>query len=64
MRRRVVWSGYKKAPFLFSVSLPKTCPHPPPKTARVGEVGWGVTKLPDNSLLKSGNQIKVITEWL
>jgi len=33
------------------------CPHPPPKTARVGEVGWGVPKLSDQSLLKSGHQI-------
>lgn len=37
----------------------KSCPHPPPKTSRVGEVGWGVPRLSDNSLLKSGNQIKV-----
>ena len=37
----------------------KTCPHPAPKSARVGEVGWGVPRLSDTSLLKSGNQIIV-----
>ena len=35
------------------------CPHPPPKTARVGEVGWGVPKLSDQTVLKSGHQIMV-----
>ena len=48
----------------FSFPLPffdpmQDCPHPPPKTARVGEVGWGVPKLSDQSLLKSGHQIMV-----
>ncbi|XP_064388615.1 protein SPMIP2-like [Halichondria panicea] len=33
------------------------CPYPPPKTARVGEIGWGVPKFSDNSLLKSKQQI-------
>ncbi|XP_003384451.1 PREDICTED: uncharacterized protein C4orf45 homolog [Amphimedon queenslandica] len=32
-------------------------PHPPPKSLRVGEVGWGVPGNADYSLLKTGNQI-------
>ena len=34
-------------------------PHPPPRSARVGEIGWGVTKHFDEDLLKNDNQIKV-----
>ena len=38
---------------------PQNCPHPPPKTARVGEIGWGVPGLSDTSQLRSGHQIMV-----
>ena len=34
-------------------------PYPRAKSAKVGEVGWGVVKLMDYSLLKSGHQIMV-----
>ena len=34
-------------------------PHPPPKSSHVGEIGWGVPKEVDYSLLKSDHQIKV-----
>ncbi|CAI8033033.1 Uncharacterized protein C4orf45 homolog [Geodia barretti] len=38
-----------------------TCPHPAPKSARVGEVGWGVPKLThsNDKVLKSGHQIQL-----
>ncbi len=41
------------------ISPIQNCPYPPPKTARVGEIGWGVPKFSDNSLLKSKQQIMV-----
>lgn len=44
---------------LFLSHSTKTCPHPPPKSARVGEVGWGVPSISNNALLKSGHQIQV-----
>lgn len=40
------------------------CPHPQPKTARVGEIGWGVPQLSDNSLLNTGHQIMVRVQTL
>ena len=46
-------------PLSFFISSLKTCPPPAPKSARVGEIGWGVPGLSDASLLKSGNQIIV-----
>ena len=46
---------------LFLTLICKTCPHPAPKSARVGEVGWGVPKLThsNDKVLKSGHQIQV-----
>ncbi len=38
---------------------PKNMPHPRPKTACVGEVGWGVQEWADWSLPQSGRQIQV-----
>ncbi|XP_065884621.1 protein SPMIP2-like [Dysidea avara] len=40
---------------------PKDNPPPEPKSARVGEVGWGVPRLTDYSNLKSGHQIQLKT---
>ena len=34
-------------------------PYPRARSAKVGEVGWGVVKLMDYTLLKSGHQIMV-----
>ncbi|KAL5469529.1 hypothetical protein EMCRGX_G030794 [Ephydatia muelleri] len=38
-----------------------TNPHPVSKNSKVGEIGWGVPKLSDYSLLKSGNQMTLGT---
>ncbi|XP_073239186.1 uncharacterized protein [Porites lutea] len=36
----------------------KSCPHPLPKSAKVGEIGWGLQFYTDYRQLKSGHQIK------
>jgi hypothetical protein len=38
---------------------PKNTPHQRPRTAMVGEIGWGVAFAPDWTSLDSGQQIKV-----
>lgn len=45
--------------FLFALLTVKGQSHPPPKSAQVGEIGWGVAKQFDEQLLKNDNQIKV-----
>ena len=46
--------------FLYNnIHIQETVPHPHTRSAKVGEVGWGVVKLMDYTLLKSGHQIMV-----
>ena len=46
-------------PLLLCTYVQETVPYPRAKSAKVGEVGWGVVKLMDCTLLKSGHQIMV-----
>ncbi|XP_064643282.1 uncharacterized protein LOC135497345 [Lineus longissimus] len=49
--------GTSEANYLWN--SPESTPHHRPRTAMVGEIGWGVTFAPDLRSLQSGKQIKL-----